>query len=174
MPSNTRTRSMLLVLLLPLIAAALAACGGGPDATLEGTPVSSLIGSPPPVLTTLPLNPTSAAILPSPTLPSDAQPNSGVIATAPSTSCAGAPAMRLAIGSTGRVTLTNGLGVNIRETAGITGTQITALPDGTEFQVTDGPQCADSMNWWKVTTADGTSGWAAEGDQSAYLLEPYP
>jgi hypothetical protein len=168
---SSRDRICLIVLLIGLVAAALTACGGS-NAPLEGTPVSSLSGSPTPIITTLPVNPTGAAILPSPTLPTD--PTSGVAATLPPSPCLGAPAIRLAIGTGGRITLGNGLGVNIRETAGITGTLITALPDGTEFQVADGPQCADSMNWWKISTSDGIAGWAAEGNESNYLLEPYP
>jgi hypothetical protein len=39
---------------------------------------------------------------------------------------------------------------------------IARLRDGTVLAVTDGPEEADGHTWWKVQTADGETGWAAE------------
>ena len=47
------------------------------------------------------------------------------------------------------------------------------IAEGTEFNVTDGPQCADGYTWWKLQFADGSSGWSAEGNDQSYFLEPY-
>ncbi|NLX11375.1 MAG: SH3 domain-containing protein [Chloroflexi bacterium] len=85
-----------------------------------------------------------------------------------SVSCPGAPQPRLMIGDTGRVL--PGPPNNLRDQPG-SGTVIGQIASGDSFTVLDGPRCVNEMNWWQVD-ANGTVGWTAEGDASAYWLEP--
>ncbi|MEP7286794.1 MAG: Ig-like domain-containing protein [Chloroflexota bacterium] len=61
--------------------------------------------------------------------------------------------------------------INVRNQPGLqTSVAIGRAASGTEFDVVDGPVCADQYVWWKVQNADGTlNGWIAEGD----LKQPY-
>lgn len=51
--------------------------------------------------------------------------------------------------------------LNVRVAAGRENDAIICVKDGTEVKVTDGPQSADALTWWKVQTVLG-EGWAAE------------
>jgi hypothetical protein len=82
------------------------------------------------------------------------------------------PTARLQIGGTGRVTLTDTSGTRLRTEPGVTGSILQTMPDGTAFTVITGPYCIDSLKWWQVQLADGTTGWAAEGTADGYFLEP--
>jgi hypothetical protein len=82
------------------------------------------------------------------------------------------PSARLVEGARGRVTLTDGAGTRLRPTAGVLDDPIMTMPDGTEFDILDGPFCIDSMKWWRLLLDDGTEGWAAEGHGADYFLEP--
>ncbi len=85
--------------------------------------------------------------------------------------CPGAPMARLVVGQSGRVipgTSPN----NLRDQPGTSGTTVVGeVPAGGVFMVTGGPQCSDGLIWWLVNY-EGTVGWTAEGDASAYWLEP--
>jgi uncharacterized protein YfaS (alpha-2-macroglobulin family) len=61
--------------------------------------------------------------------------------------------------------------LNIRNAPGTQNSAVVAsAPNGTLFNVLDGPTCADHYVWWKVQSLDGKlSGWIAEGD----LKQPY-
>ena len=87
--------------------------------------------------------------------------------------CPDAPPSRVAEGFLTRVTYTDGSSLAIRTEAGLsTGERIDYLPEGTRMTILDGPVCADGFAWWQVETADGLTGWVAEGDWEAYFLEP--
>jgi hypothetical protein len=86
--------------------------------------------------------------------------------------CPDAPVSRLQPDGSGRVTITNGLPVNVRQQPG--GEQIGTQPEGAEFIVYDGPNCRDGYAWWFVGFADGLQGFVAEGDAGGYYLEPWP
>ncbi len=89
------------------------------------------------------------------------------------TSCPGFQPPRLVAGQRGRIT--TGSGINLRTLPSTTGTLLTTLPTGTEFDVLAGPVCdaANSIAWWRVD-ADGAAGWMAEGQGSTYWTEPLP
>jgi len=91
----------------------------------------------------------------------------------PALLCPDAPPSRVAQGILTRVTYTDGSSLAIRTEAGLsTGDRIKDLPEGTRMTIRDGPVCADDFAWWQVETADGLTGWVAEGDWEAYFLEP--
>ncbi len=62
----------------------------------------------------------------------------------------------IGIGSSVRVTQR----LNLRQAAGTSATVVTVMPAGTLGTVLDGPQSANGMSWWQITTPAGT-GWAA-------------
>jgi len=43
------------------------------------------------------------------------------------------------------------------------------IETGTGFEVIAGPQCSNSMFWWKIDI-NGTIGWASEGGDN---IDPY-
>ncbi len=87
--------------------------------------------------------------------------------------CAGLVEPRLATGDLGRVTSPYGVSLKDRPATGAAGSvEVTLMPTGTTFTVIDGPRCANNYRWWQVRLANGTSGWAAEGDAANYFLEP--
>ena len=97
-------------------------------------------------------------------------------------SCPTAPPTRLSVGATGRVTYTDGQTIRLRSAPEAGDNVIDQLPEGTEFEVIDGPVCtpridrADAFVYWKVKvpTRNGISGWLAEGTFNAYFIEPWP
>ncbi|HVO41945.1 MAG TPA: Ig-like domain-containing protein, partial [Aggregatilineales bacterium] len=90
---------------------------------------------------------------------------------AASVSCPGAPVTRLKVGANGVVLSDDPRPIRVRSTAGLKGTQVAMLPPGTTFKIVDGPICADSFVWWKLTTTDKkTTGWVAEGDSQHYFI----
>ena len=86
-------------------------------------------------------------------------------------SCPGAPATRLTVGETARVTFTDGTPLNIRNAP--SGEQLMQIPEGTVVTVIEGPSCANGYQWWNLSLGNGTGGWAAEGNQESYFLEPF-
>ncbi|MCD4685569.1 MAG: SH3 domain-containing protein [Anaerolineae bacterium] len=88
--------------------------------------------------------------------------------------CGTAPAPRLTVGQSARVTISNGVGNNLRSTPNAGATVLGVLPDGEVFSVIGGPQCVENYWWWQVRRSDGQTGWTAEGDASGYWIEPWP
>ncbi len=97
-------------------------------------------------------------------------------------SCPNAPRTRLQVGATARVTYTDGSTIRLRSAPEAGDNVIDQLPEGTEFEIVDGPVCtprlerSDSYVYWKVTAhaRNGVTGWVAEGDAKAYYIEPWP
>lgn len=91
------------------------------------------------------------------------------------TSCPGAPDQRLVVDQRGTVCTTTDA-VILRAGPGQSNPEVIRLGPGVEFTVTDGPACAGTFSWWEVQTADGTTGWAAEGgdETDPYFLCPAP
>ena len=85
--------------------------------------------------------------------------------------CGDAPAPRLVAGAQGQVTFSNGQPLNVRDAAAIGGARLGSLPEGTLFNVLEGPVCADSIYWWRIQ-ALALTGWAAEGQAGDYFVEP--
>lgn len=64
--------------------------------------------------------------------------------------------------------------LSLREAPGTGSTLIARLKAGTEVTVLEGPVQEGGYAWWKVQTADGQTGWAAEGDETMRWLVPLP
>lgn len=64
----------------------------------------------------------------------------------------------------------------IHETPGLYTPEVTRLHPGTLVTIIGGPICKEDYIWWKIETAEGTTGWAAEGSATggAYYLCPDP
>ncbi len=97
---------------------------------------------------------------------------SGSTTTSPGASlCTGAPASRVSIGATARVTISNGTPSPLRMRSAPGGAFITSLPEGTQFSIIGGPQCQGNFTWWQIRLSDARTGWVAEGDASTYFIE---
>jgi hypothetical protein len=92
--------------------------------------------------------------------------------TAASPDCGGLP-RRLIVGEQGWV-IPDGQGsVKVRSAPSKSGSEIGRMPEGTIFDVLDGPTCADGWAWWHIKSDNGLEGWVSEGGDS-YFVEPYP
>lgn len=103
-----------------------------------------------------------------------APPSSAVnidVPSAGSNSCSGAAMIGLTVGGQGRVT--PGLPNKVRLSPSLSAEQIGHIPGEGVFSVIDGPQCADGLNWWRVTY-EGLTGWTADGKTGDPWVEPYP
>ena len=81
-----------------------------------------------------------------------------------------APGTALAVGQPARVVAPDGL--NMRDQPNPDGTLITHLSGGVRVTITEGPQTANSFNWWKVDDGQGNIGWVAERDAETEWLSP--
>lgn len=89
--------------------------------------------------------------------------------------CGTAPAPRLMVGQSARVTPSaEGVGNNLRATFTGTATVLGVMPEGEIFTVIGGPQCAENYWWWEIRRWDGQTGWTAEGVTGDYWLELWP
>lgn len=84
----------------------------------------------------------------------------------------------LTVGMQVEVNTTEGDLLRVRAAPGLSGAVLFSLPDGTRVTLTEGPVRMDGLNWWRVTTGDGRSGWAVDGvwDGGTWLntLIPWP
>lgn len=78
--------------------------------------------------------------------------------------------IRLQIGGIGRSTYSGTDLLNLRSGAGTSYSILDKLKDGDQFSVSDGPYCAEDMNWWHVMF-NGTPGYLAEGGGNTYYTE---
>jgi hypothetical protein len=61
------------------------------------------------------------------------------------------------------VSNTGGVGLRLRNSPSISGTQIAGMPENTRLTIIGGPVLADGYQWWNVTGQFGT-GWSATGE----------
>ncbi|MBN2303227.1 MAG: hypothetical protein JXQ72_02040 [Anaerolineae bacterium] len=88
--------------------------------------------------------------------------------------CAGLIAPRLAVGGSARVVATYGVSLKDRAATGAAGAhEVAHMPFHTVAAVLNGSQCNFGYRWWQVQLPDGKTGWAAEGNNTDYFLEPY-
>lgn len=85
--------------------------------------------------------------------------------------CANAPASLLRVGMTAVVSPEVGQ-VNLRALPAVDTGIEAALYQGNRLQVLAGPSCNGHYRWWRVETARGLRGWAAEGSWERYYLVP--
>ncbi len=97
-------------------------------------------------------------------------------------SCPNAPASRLQVGQTARVTVTGSGGTRLRSSPDVLPDNILAsLVEGQEFEIIGGPVCSerpgrtDAYVYWEISLPErNLTGWVAEGDFEAYYIEPWP
>ncbi len=88
--------------------------------------------------------------------------------------CDALVAQRLQAGEMAQVTSLYGLSLKNQPLTGAAGAaELALLPFGTVVSVLDGPRCNLGYVWWQVRLANGTTGWAAEGDTSTYYMAPH-
>ncbi len=78
---------------------------------------------------------------------------------------------RLTVGGSGKVSYTDGNPLNVRAQADRSSAVAGVLPEGTGFDVLEGPICAGDINWWRIQSGS-VSGWIAEAADNVYLVEP--
>ncbi len=71
----------------------------------------------------------------------------------------------------GRAVVVNPGGLNVRASPSLNADIVAGLDLGDGVEVLEGPVSADDVTWWRVRTADGFEGWAAEGFDGAVFLE---
>lgn len=86
--------------------------------------------------------------------------------------CTGAPASRVTVGASARVTINNADPSPLRMRSAPGGAFVTSLPEGTQFTIQGGPQCQGNYTWWQIRLSDGRTGWVAEGSSTGYFIEP--
>ncbi len=89
--------------------------------------------------------------------------------TPPRATCPSLPRSRLIVRERARA-LTQ---VNVREGANTSFNSVGRISPGALLFVLEGPQCSPSYAWYRVESG-GLEGWVAEGQGSAYFIEPYP
>jgi cytoskeletal protein RodZ len=155
----------------PQAAATLAATATTMPTATQAAPTptpTAAASTPTPTLTTAvdAPTPTPETVVDTPT-PTPTSPNAA-------SDCSAAIPSRLAVGTKARV-LSN---LNFRSSAGLENNLIRVNPAGTQLEVTGGPTCVRYGNgaylWWEVRSADGKTGWSAEGSLEGkfYFLEP--
>ena len=91
----------------------------------------------------------------------------------PTAACAPAPRSRLILHERARVSIADPRPLNLRDGAGTASDIIGQIPASGVFYVLEGPQCSQNYAWYQVEY-QGTVGWIAEGDSTAYYVEVYP
>lgn len=86
--------------------------------------------------------------------------------------CSGAPLSQVGVGSTARVTFTDGTPTRIRKSPTTSSAIVGRLPEGTRFLIIGGYKCNDGYTWWQIEIPNGSRGWMAEGKGGIYYLEP--
>lgn len=99
-------------------------------------------------------------------------PNADRRLTATQPLCPGTPPSMISIGNRARVTYTDGSSTNLRSASTTNSDILLRMPEGYEFEVIGGAQCADGYTWWQIRTIDGLVGWVAEGNENGYFVEP--
>lgn len=80
------------------------------------------------------------------------------------------PEPRLIPGEQGEVLFTNGSPLNVRGGAGRSFSVTGIIPEGSLFEIIEGPICADDINWFRI---ESPSGWIAESTQDeGYFVAP--
>jgi dipeptidyl aminopeptidase/acylaminoacyl peptidase len=99
----------------------------------------------------------------------------------PAFDCPNAPRTRLQVGNTARTSYSDGTPTRLRSKPEVNGNVVDNLPEGTEFEIVDGPVCAlrpqgkGSFVYWQVNIPSRkVEGWIAEGDLDGYYIEPWP
>lgn len=87
--------------------------------------------------------------------------------------CPGTPPIRLEAGTSACVAAIHPNSLRLRSQPGIHQDNVLLrLDPGTRTLIMEGPVCVDGFNWFRILTGEGLEGWAAEGSENNYFLEP--
>lgn len=103
-------------------------------------------------------------------LPATATPDPADIPT-----CPGTQPTRLRVGMNAEVT-TSGMApqLSLRVEPGPNAEKVHVIAAGRDMVILDGPVCADHSYWWYIRSEQGFEGWAREGDNEDYWIDPLP
>jgi hypothetical protein len=79
---------------------------------------------------------------------------------------------RLTLANSGHVAFTDGADMRIRKKPGFSHDVMYKVPEGTGFNLLDGPECVDNVFWWQIQTEEKLEGWMAEFQDGIFLLDP--
>ena len=88
--------------------------------------------------------------------------------------CPGTYPSQVRVGNRSMVSLNPPLSNNVRDQPLKTAKFAFAIQPGEIVDIIDGPGCSGNWVWWQIRTANGRTGWTAEGDGTDYWLIPAP
>jgi hypothetical protein len=89
--------------------------------------------------------------------------------------CPGAMLSRLKVGMPAEVT-SSGMApqLSLRTQPVTSAEKIHVIAAGRDMVILEGPICADNSYWWYIRSEQGFEGWAREGDNEDYWIDPLP
>jgi Bacterial SH3 domain len=89
--------------------------------------------------------------------------------------CPGTLPSRLSVGINAEVT-TSGMApqLSLRAQPNMSAEKAHVIAAGRDLVILDGPVCADNSYWWYIRSEQGFEGWAREGDNEDYWIDPLP
>jgi uncharacterized protein YraI len=64
--------------------------------------------------------------------------------------------------------------LSMRAQPSMSAAKIHVIAAGRDISVLKGPVCADNSYWWYIRSEQGFEGWAREGDDEDYWIDPLP
>lgn len=103
-------------------------------------------------------------------LPLTSTPDPSIIPT-----CLGTLPTRLQIGMSAEVTR-SGMApqLSLRAQPSLSAEKVHVIAAGRKVTILQGPVCADGSYWWYIQSEQGFEGWAREGDNEDYWIDPLP
>ncbi len=86
--------------------------------------------------------------------------------------CANTYVSYLAAGMGGKVNEQYPANQRVRSAPNRNAAIVGTMPSGEQFQILEGPACANNWVWWRVRSNSGLTGWTAEGDGTERWLIP--
>lgn len=89
--------------------------------------------------------------------------------------CPGTQPSRLQVGMTAEVTR-SGMApqLSLRSQPSMSAEKVHVIAAGRKITILQGPVCADGSYWWYIRSEQGFEGWAREGDNEDYWIDPLP
>ena len=78
----------------------------------------------------------------------------------------------ITVDSVAVINTTDGDRLNMRDSAGLSGTIIARVDNGVRVVVTDGPVAVDGFTWWQIRLPTGQVGWVVERAEGVQTLLP--
>ena len=89
--------------------------------------------------------------------------------------CQGTKPTRLRVGMSAEVT-TSGMApqLSLRAEPSLSAEKVHVIAAGRDMVILKGPVCAENTYWWYIRSEQGFEGWAREGDNEDYWIDPLP